>query len=205
MLTKKSPITQAIWDKKIREARGFYYKGESHRLKVASIAIECCQVVRGARYNRFSIVNFAKGIGMNSKTLHHWISLKRNVADKVPASTIKSMSWDDCRAVMAKVNNSSTSREVIDAMNEVKNIPHSQKRIIKYIKVLKTISHNAMAPIKLMEFPDHYIVEMLKHVTLIKTFLEKELVHRKNNTSGAREQAKSQVNKFNGGMKALNE
>lgn len=199
-------ITQAIWEKKIREARGHYFKGKQHRMKVAQLAMECCVVKHGGnRNNPFSVARFAAAIGMNAHTLYNWMDIKKRVVDTASAVHLKGMSYDMLRLAVTRLSSDPSKKETDRVLKEIKETEPVAYRFDRYIKHMGTIVHNAMTPIKLMEIPTEKLSEVIKLATVIKNLLEKELEYRSRGTSGAKESAIKQTKKFNGGVSIISD
>jgi hypothetical protein len=100
---------EANWKRYVTEARQYVTSMNGHRLHIASLAIQACDIQHGggAHWSDFKDVytlkKFAEEIGVTYKTLHGWCRVKTNVIDKLPAGEYDDKTdWCAARAAAGK-------------------------------------------------------------------------------------------------------
>lgn len=85
-----------------------------YEVDIVKIALEVCDIKRGGcAHHLYTIRDFAKDIGMNSKTLQNWVSAYRNVVPKLKSpDIITKKDWSSVRKTNRMTSSSNTREEV---------------------------------------------------------------------------------------------
>jgi len=172
------------WEKAVREARSYVNNYDKVRWKICDIALRVCDIKKGGRVSSsaFTLTKFADAIELNPKTLMTWVSIKKKVIEKLPATELKDKStytFDDILRVSNQITEKATKAEVLRLWKQQLLIPRETKKFLKYIRALDSILYNAQRPLKMTEIPEHNIKDIISKCSVIANLLNKELELRK--------------------------
>lgn len=78
-----------VYARCVAEAKVCVKKRQELRIKIATLAIEACDIRHGGGERDYPLSQFAKDIGLNINTLTRWVSAKVGVIDKLPKKEFK--------------------------------------------------------------------------------------------------------------------
>jgi len=112
------------WNKYVRAARVHVRSLNKHRMAIAELAIKACDIKwgGGGHWSGFkgqkTIKEFALAVGVHRKTLGEWVSVKRNVVDKLPKGIYIEEDYAALQRTKKKTNRGTPAAKVIDIYNQ---------------------------------------------------------------------------------------
>lgn len=156
----------ARWERYVASAKVFVTKMNRSRMEVAKLAIEACDIQWGGGNHWkkfegvFTIKRFAEEVGINSKTLSEWCSIKRLIHDKLPEGV-----WSDSDFMAAyrsrkKVSRTSSPEEVAKIYTDELNRDQTNFYLFRGLSRLKTTRHLIFKKANLNDLDIEELTEM---------------------------------------------
>lgn len=134
---------EMLWEKNISEARSIIATTKNQQIKVATLALEVCEISRGGgRRDLYTITRFAKEIGVNKKTLSTWMSVKKLCVDKLPKNIVYNAKYSDLLRTSILLKNNSSNKEVLKAYEGVTGGSSIELIVKGYIRELRSLHYN---------------------------------------------------------------
>lgn len=190
-MTKTKKNIEDLWEKNIREAKGYVQNYQKTRWIICDLCNEVCDTSHGGRKTNsiYSITRFANEIEIDRKTLYEWLRVKKLVVDKLSKTTrekIHTFKYSDIEGIVDKVNENDSQKHVQMLFERQLEIDPATKTFKKYIKHMKSILFNASKPLRTKEIPQIEVEEMVKLCNTIAGLLSKEISLREKYGSTAR-------------------
>lgn len=134
---------ELLWEKNTSEARSIIAATKNQQIKVATLALEVCEISRGgSSKDLFTITRFAKEIGVNEKTLSTWMSVKKLCVDKLPKNIVREARYSDLLRTSMLLNKEASSKAVIQAYEKVTGGSSLEMVVKGYIRELRSLHYN---------------------------------------------------------------
>lgn len=175
--------TNALWNKNVKLAKQYVKVYDNTRWIIAQLAIEVCDLSKGGRKSedKYSIKNFANEIGIDPKTLYQWISVKRNVIDKLPDRITKRLhkyNYQDLVVINSKVESNAVEKDIVKVFDDSDKESPVQRKFNKYYKHLSSILFNVKKQNILNDLPNIDIDNFIKRCDVISDLLKSERMKR---------------------------
>lgn len=158
---------ELLWNRNVEQAKFYLNSRKTNQMIVAALAIESCEVIWGGKSDGlFTYAEFARKIGINPKTLYNWVTIKKNVYDKLNAEEQTNGVYSDFAFVAKKINKSDTSKEV-NKIFKLYNKNNPAKKIIRYMHSLKALAYNFRDSETTIKLENKYVEEILFYCDLI--------------------------------------
>lgn len=107
------------WEENIALAREIVSTKKINQMRVATLALEVCEITWGGRANRYAdemytLKRFANEIGVNMKTLSGWVAIKTKVYEKLSNNVQSKLSFSDCRRILDVVGYKKRTSESVE-------------------------------------------------------------------------------------------
>lgn len=142
------------WNSYVVEAKKVVSKMGADRLRIATLAIEACDIRHGGggHWNNnegvYTMKRFASEVGINYKTLANWVRVKRNVIDKLPEGAFKEDDWaaanrasDNVPAKASREDVEKSYKKWKNERDEVRYHTHANRKIKTILYFFKHSSH----------------------------------------------------------------
>lgn len=166
----------------VEEAKGYLEKIDSYQYKVASMALQACQIRHGGKSTHiYTMADFARDTGMKAKTLSAWVTIYRDVLLPVgkPAPTKEEWKHGARTANLLKTQRSVDNRangkvgtrdaykkEVpVQKVKELFNkISSGENNIGKFERVYSSSGYNnsLLKDIRLSDIPDGKLIRLME-------------------------------------------
>jgi transposase-like protein len=154
------------YEKYVELGKELLNKVEDYQLKICKYAMEVCTIRHGGHSKGYyTIKDYARDIGMNTKTLQNWLITYRNVVLKLSIDQQANLNWNKA----SKVNNVLEENRTMD--NAINKKPRTRDAFKKHL-----------APEKVQKIYDAYseqkpfegeFVNMVQQTKGFKNLLEK--------------------------------
>jgi len=130
---------ESKWAEYVNRAKTFVKKMNYHRMKVAELALEACEIKwGGSNVSGKTLRDFAREIGVHYKTLHRWVCLKRDVKDKLPEGMYREDDFMALQRTENKVRTNTNPEKVTEIYDRESSRSQHQYILAQLIKRVKT-------------------------------------------------------------------
>lgn len=183
MAQTMSKQRKQLFEKNVEEARqvvALLRLKNSHRMKVAQLALECSTIKHGGRNNldRPTLMKFADKIGLNPRTLYEWTRQYRYVFLKLDAprrEMFQSVSSDNFKEIIKGVDADTPREKIRERFDAIAKVAPLVGKHNKYLRVLDTVIHNVSAFVRIHEIHTQTLLEYRRKAQIIITFIDKHL------------------------------
>lgn len=132
------------WEENIAEAKTIVSSKNFAQMEVARLCCEVCEINRGGpKYESvFTVVKFAKEVGITYKTLSLWVATYRNVFKKLDSELRARSSYTNCATISKKINSTATEAEVRSAMRKHLSTDCLDAKLMRYAASMRSLAHN---------------------------------------------------------------
>ena len=139
---------EKLYLEKVTEAKvllGHLRNTNEYRMRIAGLAVEACEIVLGGHKgkDRYTLVQFAKDIGMNHSTLHDWVRVKTLIYDKITEKQRKKfvdLSHNQLQHLKAGLIKTSGATEVRNKYDKLMALPEGFAKAQNYIRHLRSFT-----------------------------------------------------------------
>jgi hypothetical protein len=119
----------------VKRAKSLVKRRAEHKDEIIKIALRVCTIKHGGHNDSvYSIRKFGADIGMNGKTLNHWILEFKDVTSKVPKDLRVPKDSDIIRRVRATVGKNATKKTVIASYKQEASYPPEEQEMLRHIR-----------------------------------------------------------------------
>ncbi len=137
---------EAAWNLAIAKAKSMVTVKSDNQMMIAELALGVCEISWGGtqkhRNEKYTLVRFAKEVGVDNRTLSQWVGVFLRAYRKLPSGKAKHLSFTKLSAIAVKVHKDATKAEVAKAFDEVVNVDSFDNKMQRYLCDLKSISYN---------------------------------------------------------------
>lgn len=198
---------EKLWEDSVKQARQLILNYETYKFKVAACAIRACDMGRGGRQDsNFSLVAFAKAIGINSSTLFDWVDIQIKIIDKLSLSDqdLINISYCTLSRVARKVKKTTSKENVRFVLNEELARDPSEAKWSRYLSSMDTVIHNGLKPEKLLGISESTLKLVILKAREIISLYEAEIGARARGINRGKMVLKAKKKSFKEGVKELN-
>lgn len=134
---------EILWADNVNEAQSLVKNKDKYQMKIAELAIEVCVIERGGNKddNIFSVINFAKDISINVKTLYNWIDIYKSTYSVLDEKTKSQISATGIQNIHRAYKGSSPEK----IRSEAKKYVHQNNidaTIRNYLGTVRSLTRN---------------------------------------------------------------
>jgi hypothetical protein len=105
----------------VNRAKKLLREIETHQAEIAKLALQVCTIRHGGRSNGFyTITDFARDIGIERKTLSHWVSIYRDILSRIDIAEPTKEEWSAGGKALRLLNSAKTIENSLDGTPRVK-------------------------------------------------------------------------------------
>lgn len=158
---------ERLWKECVSAAKLLVKQQDEMRFKIVDLANKCCIVHHGGRstYERYTVIRFAKEVGITYKTLTEWMRVKRNIYDNLEEGqrgtfTLSTMRFLD-HELRGRAGEKNFPSLVQAAYKKMEKEDPCTIKMKKYIKHLKSIHFNVSHQMMIKNCDEQVLVEIM--------------------------------------------
>ena len=138
---------EEMWQSYVDRARNIVGKISTHRLEIATLAIEACDIKHGggSHWSKFkgiyTIKRFAEDIGVCAKTLSNWVRVKQNVIDHLPEGEYTENDWSAAQRASDRLKKGTHPELIKRAFNEWKDKKDPNHYLLQGIRRMRSTAY----------------------------------------------------------------
>ncbi len=181
----RQKTNESKWAEYVNRAKTFVKKMNYNRMQVAQLALDACDIEWGGGSHwsdwegKRTLKNFAEEVGVQYKTLHRWVGLKRDIIDKLPEGLYEEEKFSVLQATKNKIKRN-TPRERVSELYELELSRTGDLFILaQFIKRCKTGRYFICEKANLKKLPKDELLELDQLMGDVRSQLNKEIKRRK--------------------------
>jgi hypothetical protein len=135
---------ESKWAENVKRAKEICSLKNENQMAVAGLALDVCEISWGGKSyaGKFTLKRFAVEIGMSDRKLSQWISVRKNVYEKLPEDDRLGVSYTKLVHVATRVTRDSSKKFVQEKFDELAKGDPFEPRMLRCLADLRTAAYN---------------------------------------------------------------
>jgi hypothetical protein len=140
----RSDDVEAMWAENVQKAKTMVSVRKQNQMEIAGLALEVCEITRGgpAVIGRYTLKRFAEEIGMNSRVLSGWVSVRVKVYSKLPSEKRTGCTFTQLAHVALRVAPDSTQGFVLKRFAEICEKDPFEAKLCRRLPAIRAAAQN---------------------------------------------------------------